>query len=141
MSIWKKEISLEDLNSMGKDTAIENLGIKITKITDDTLEGEMPIDCRTHQIQGILHGGSSVLFAETLGSLAGVIASEKGFTVVGLDINANHLRGFPDGSVIGVASAIHIGRTTQVWEIKISHKETQKMVCISRLTVAVIKEK
>lgn len=141
MSIWKKEISLEDLNSMGKDTAIENLGIKITKITDDTLEGEMPIDCRTHQIQGILHGGSSVLFAETLGSLAGVIASEKGFNVVGLDINANHLRGFPDGSVIGVASAIHIGRTTQVWEIKISHKETQKMVCISRLTVAVIKEK
>lgn len=141
MSIWKKEISLEDLNSMGKDTAIENLGIKITKITDDTLEGEMPIDCRTHQIQGILHGGSSVLFAETLGSLAGVIASEKGFTVVGLDINANHLRGFPEGSVIGVASAIHIGRTTQVWEIKISHKETQKMVCISRLTVAVIKEK
>jgi 1,4-dihydroxy-2-naphthoyl-CoA hydrolase len=141
MGIWNKKISLEELNFMGKNTAIESLGIKITKITDNTLEGEMPIDFRTHQIHGILHGGSSVLFAETLGSLAGVMASQEGFTVVGLDINANHLRGFPNGDVIGIASAIHIGRTTQVWEIKINHKETKKLVCISRLTVAVIKEK
>lgn len=141
MSIWKKDISIQELNDMGKNTAIESLGIKITKITDDTLEGEMPIDYRTHQIHGILHGGSSVLFAETLGSLAGVLVSEEGFTAVGLDINANHLRGFSNGTVVGIASAIHIGRTTQVWEIKIKHKETEKLVCISRLTVAVIKEK
>jgi 1,4-dihydroxy-2-naphthoyl-CoA hydrolase len=140
MSIWNKDISLEEFNEMGKNTAIENLGIKITKIGKNSLEGEMPIDKRTHQIHGILHGGSSVLFAETLGSLAGVLAANVGFTVVGLDINANHLRGFPDGNVIGIATPIHIGRTTQVWEIEISHKETKKMVCVSRLTVAVIKE-
>jgi 1,4-dihydroxy-2-naphthoyl-CoA hydrolase len=140
MSIWNKDISLEEFNEMGKNTAIENLGIKITKIGKNSLEGEMPIDKRTHQIHGILHGGSSVLFAETLGSLAGVLAANVGFTVVGLDINANHLRGFTDGNVIGIATPIHIGRTTQVWEIEISHKETKKMVCVSRLTVAVIKE-
>jgi 1,4-dihydroxy-2-naphthoyl-CoA hydrolase len=139
-NIWNKKISLEELNEMGKNTAIESLGIKITKIGENSLEGEMPIDTRTHQIQGILHGGSSVLFAETLGSLAGLLAAKEGFSVVGLDINANHLRGFPDGSVLGIATAIHIGRTTQVWEIKISHKETKKLVCVSRLTIAVIKE-
>lgn len=141
MSIWKKNFELEELNKMCSDTAIESLGIKITKVGENYLEGEMPVDPRTHQIHGILHGGSSVLFAETLGSMAGVIASEKACTVVGLEINANHLRGVSSGIVIGTATPIHLGRTTQVWDIKISHKETQKMVCVSRLTVAVIKEK
>ncbi|BAK71988.1 MAG: hotdog fold thioesterase [Arcobacter sp.] len=141
MSIWNKKISLEKLNEMCSNTAIESLGIRITKIGSDFLEGEMPIDSRTHQIHGILHGGSSVLFAETLGSMAGVMASQVGFTVVGLDINANHLRGVSSGEVIGITTPIHIGRTTQVWDIKISHKETKKIVCVSRLTVAVIQEK
>ncbi len=140
MKIWKKDISLDTLNEMGKDTALVSLGIKMTKLTDDTLEGEMPVDSRTRQIYGILHGGSSVLFAETLGSVAGLLAAKEGFVTVGLDINANHLRAVKDGDVVGVASAIHLGRTTQVWEIKISHKQTKKLVCISRLTLAVIKE-
>ncbi|QKE27335.1 thioesterase [Arcobacter acticola] len=141
MSIWKKTFTLESLNEKCKNTAVETLGIKITKIEDNSLEGEMPVDSRTHQIHGILHGGASVLFAETLGSIAGVVAAKPGYTVVGLDINANHLRGVSEGFVVGIATAIHIGRTTQVWDIKIKHKETDKLVCISRLTVSVIEEK
>ncbi len=140
MSIWNKKLSLSELNAMGKNTAIENLGIKLTEIGNDTLVGEMPVNSKSHQIHGILHGGASVLFAETLGSLAAVMACKEGFTAVGLEINANHLKGVKNGIVIGVASAIHIGRSTQVWDIKITHKETGKIVCASRLTVAVIKE-
>lgn len=141
MSIWKKIFTIESLNKKCKNTAIETLGIRITNVDDNTLVGEMPIDSRTHQVHGILHGGASVLFAETLGSMAGIIASSPGYTAVGLDINANHLKGISTGVVVGVASAIHIGRTTQVWDIKIKDKETDKLICISRLTVAVIKEK
>jgi 1,4-dihydroxy-2-naphthoyl-CoA hydrolase len=141
MSIWKKTFTIESLNDICRNTAIETLGIKITKVDDDTLEGEMPVDSRTHQVHGILHGGASVLFAETLGSIAGIIASKPGYTVVGLDINANHLKGISKGIVVGLASAIHIGRSTQVWDIKIRDKETDKLICISRLTVAVIEEK
>ncbi len=140
MSIWNKELSLDELNAMSKNTAIENLGIKLTEIGNDTLVGEMPVNSKTHQIHGILHGGASVLFAETLGSLAAVMACKKGFTAVGLEINANHLKGVKDGIVKGIASAIHIGRSTQVWDIKISHKESGKLVCTSRLTIAVVKE-
>ena len=91
MSIWNKELSLDELNAMGKNTAIENIGIKLTKVGIDTLVGEMPVNSKSHQIHGILHGGASVLFAETLGSLAAVMACKGGFTAVGLDINANHL--------------------------------------------------
>lgn len=141
MSIWKKTFTIESLNDKCKNTAIEILGIKITKVDDNTLEGEMPVDSRTHQVHGILHGGASVLFAETLGSIAGIIASKVGYTAVGLDINANHLRGISKGLVVGIASAIHIGRTTQVWDIKIKDKETDKLICISRLTLAVIEDK
>jgi 1,4-dihydroxy-2-naphthoyl-CoA hydrolase len=141
MSIWKKTFTIESLNDKCKNTAIETLGIKITKVDDNTLEGEMPVDSRTHQVHGILHGGASVLFAETLGSIAGIIASKVGYTAVGLDINANHLRGISKGVVVGIASAIHIGRTTQVWDIKIKDKETDKLICISRLTLAVIEDK
>jgi len=140
MSIWKKKSSLTELNKICENTAMESLGIKITEITDDTIIGEMPVDNRTRQVHGILHGGSSVLFAETLGSIAGALAAKEGFTAVGLDINANHLRGVQGGFVVGVASAIHLGRTTHVWEIKIHDKATDKLVCISRLTVAIIKE-
>lgn len=140
MSIWNKKFSLESLNEMCRNTAIEHLGIKITKVDKQTIEGEMPVDSRTRQIHGILHGGSSVLFAETLGSMAGLLASKEGYTVVGLEINANHLKGIKDGTVVGIATPVHIGRTTQVWNIEISHKQTGKIACISRLTVAVIKE-
>lgn len=140
MSIWNKKLSLDELNEIGKNTAIENLGIKITEIRDDTLVGEMPVNSKTRQIHGILHGGASVLFAETLGSLAAVMACKEGYTAVGLEINANHLKGVKNGQVKGVATAIHIGKSTQVWNIQISHKESGKLVCTSRLTIAVIKE-
>lgn len=141
MSIWNKEFSLELINSMTKDTATQSLGIEITKIGDDYIEGEMPVDNRTKQLRGLLHGGASALLAETLGSLGGYICAKEGYAIVGMEINANHISGVKDGVVVGVATPIHIGRTTQVWDIKIKHKETKKLVCISRLTLAVIEIK
>ncbi len=141
MSIWNKEFTLDSIKEIFKDTAVEHMGIVVTKIGEDTIEGEMPVDSRTRQIHGIIHGGSSVLFAETLGSMGGVMASKKGYTALGLDINANHISGVSSGTVVGVANAVHIGRSTQVWNIKIHHKETGKTVCVSRLTLAVLKDK
>ncbi len=138
MSIWKKTFTLESLNEMSKNTAAESLGIIITKVGDNTIEGEMPVDRRTHQAHGILHGGASVLFAETLGSIGGALAVDDEHYIVGLEINANHIAGVSSGEVIGVATAVHIGRTTHVWDIKIRHKQTNKAVCVSRLTLAVI---
>lgn len=138
MSIWKKEFSLESINAMSKDTAAESLGITITNVGNDYIEGEMPVDKRTHQVRGLLHGGSSVLFAETLGSIGGALAVDDNHTIVGLEINANHIGGVSDGNVVGIARPIHIGKTTQVWEIRINHKQTNKAVCISRITLAVI---
>ncbi len=138
MSIWKKKFTLESLNLMSKDTAAQSLGIKITKVGDNTIEGIMPVDSRTHQPRGLLHGGASALFAETLGSLGGFIAANEGYAIAGIEINANHISGVTSGEVIGVATAIHIGKTTQVWDIKINHKQTNKAVCVSRLTLAVI---
>lgn len=140
MGIWKKNISVDELNKICENTAVESLGIKITNIGENSIEGEMGVNSKTHQPRGILHGGASVLFAETLGSLGGVVSTDEGFTTVGLDINANHLRPAFDGVVIGIATPIHIGRTTQVWEIKINHKESKKPICISRLTLAVVKK-
>jgi uncharacterized protein (TIGR00369 family) len=123
---------------MSKDTAAESLGIVITNIGENTIVGEMPVDKRTCQVRGLLHGGSSVLFAETLGSIGGALAVEEGYTIVGLEINANHIGGVANGEVVGIATPIHIGKTTQVWEIRINHKQTNKAVCISRITLAVI---
>lgn len=141
MSIWKKNFTLESLNEMCKNTASESLGIIITKIGDDFIEGEMPVDKRTVQPRGLLHGGASVLLAETLGSIGGAIAVDENHTIVGLEINANHIGGTKEGSVIGRATAIHIGKTTHVWEIKINHRETNKAISISRITLAVIELK
>lgn len=138
MSIWTQQPNLVEINKRLEKTAAESLGIRITSVSDNTLTGEMPVDTRTRQPFGILHGGASVLFAETLGGVASSLCVTKGTGLVGLEINANHLGAAKDGVVEGVASAIHIGRSTQVWDIRIHHKATGKAVCVSRLTVAVL---
>tara|TARA_R110002095_G_scaffold169350_2_gene147033 strand:- start:710 stop:1081 length:372 start_codon:yes stop_codon:yes gene_type:complete len=116
---------------------LTHVGIKITNISGDSLTGTMPVDHRTKQPFGILHGGASVVLAESLGSLAGNMACSEGYGVVGVEINANHLRKETKGYVTGVARPIHIGRRTQVWDIVISNEDGKK-VCVSRLTLAVI---
>ena len=123
-----------------RPTLANALGIELVALTDDYLEGRMPVDGRTHQPMGLLHGGASVALAETLGSVAAALRlpDRTRQACVGLEINANHLRGVRDGWVRGRATPVHIGRSTQVWEIRITHEETDALVCISRLTMAVI---
>jgi 1,4-dihydroxy-2-naphthoyl-CoA hydrolase len=117
---------------------IERIGIAVTEIGDDYVRATMPVDARTHQPYGLLHGGASVALAETLGSLGAMMCADaKTQLAVGLDINANHVRGVTDGIVTGTARPIHIGRQTQVWEIRIVD-ERQRLVCIARLTVAIV---
>jgi len=137
MAIWKQDISLERINGWSANTMMETLGIRITAIGDDWLRGTMPVDHRTHQPYGLLHGGASVVLAETLGSTAAMLSLDPSEVAVGLDINANHIRGVRSGTVTGTARMVHIGRTTQVWEIRIE-TESGELVCISRITMAVI---
>ncbi|MEO7067218.1 MAG: hotdog fold thioesterase [Rhodanobacter sp.] len=138
MSIWQQDTDLERINGWSANTMMETLGIRMTAIGDDWLQGTMPVDHRTHQPYGLLHGGASVVLAETLGSTAAMLTldPEKQLTV-GLDINANHIRGVRSGIVTGTAKALHVGRSTQVWEIRIENEEGA-LVCISRITMAVI---
>jgi 1,4-dihydroxy-2-naphthoyl-CoA hydrolase len=139
MSIWHTpEIDFEAATSFGADSMPGHLGIRITARGDDWLEATMPVDKRTHQPFGRLHGGASVALAETVASVAGALtvdSAEKG--VVGLEINANHIRPVRDGIVTARATAEAIGRTTQVWTIRITD-ERGKLVCLSRITLAVI---
>ena len=138
MAIWKQDISLERINGWSANTMMETLGIRITEIGDDWLRGTMPVDHRTHQPYGLLHGGASVVLAETLGSSAAMLTLDpEKELAVGLDINANHIRGVRSGTVTGTARMVHIGRTTQVWEIRIE-TEAGELVCISRITMAVV---
>ena len=137
MSIWKKEFTVEYLNEHAKNSIGEHLGIEITEVGEDFISGTMPVDERTKQPFGILHGGSSVVLAETLGSIGGNLASDEGNMCVGLEVNANHLKKATEGIVIGIAKPVHVGRTTQVWDIRIN-TEAGEPVCISRLTLAVI---
>jgi 1,4-dihydroxy-2-naphthoyl-CoA hydrolase len=136
--IWKQNTDLDRINGWNTNTAMEVLGIRFTAVGDDWLQGTMPVDHRTHQPFGLLHGGASVLLAETLGSSAAMLTldPEKELTV-GLDINANHIRGVRSGIVTGTARPLHLGRTTQVWEIRIEN-EDGALVCVSRLTMAVV---
>ena len=130
--------SVEILNQNGKNSMGEFLGIEFTEIGKDYLVARMPVDNRTRQPYGILHGGASVVLAETVGSVgANLCVDLTKFRCVGLDINANHLKSVKEGFVYAKGTPIHIGRTTQVWEIKITN-ENNDLVCISRLTVAVI---
>ena len=138
MALWKRNATVEQLNAAGQNTLLQALGIQVTEIGEDFVRGTMPVDARTHQPYGLLHGGASVALAETLGSTAAALCVENPqMAVVGLDINANHIRAVTSGCVTGTARALHVGRTTQVWEIRIEDDQ-QRLVCISRLTMAVV---
>ena len=138
MSLWKYDVSLDMLNGRLKNTLCEHLGMVITEIHDDGITGTMPVDQRTVQPMGLLHGGASAALAESLGSMAANMAVEPGYYCVGLEINANHIRSARSGLVTGHARATHIGRSTQVWDIQI-HDQQGKLISVSRLTMAVKK--
>lgn len=133
---WPEGTSLDTLNARSHGTLMASLGIVFTELGDGYLRATMPVDARTHQPYGLLHGGASVALAETLGSSAGMLMA-GGHAVVGLEINANHLRAVRGGLVTGTARPLHLGRSTQVWEIAIED-EAGNPVCISRLTLAVL---
>lgn len=138
MSIWFKPISLDELNAYQQETLVTHLGIRYTGMGDDWLQATMPVDARTKQPAGILHGGASVALAETLGSTgANLVVDREKQLCVGLEINANHVRAMRDGMVTGVARPLHMGGTTQVWEIRISDAG-KRLVCVSRITMAVL---
>ena len=135
---FRDPIDIAALNRLSQDSLVGHLGIVITEAGEDWLRGTMPVDARTRQPYGLLHGGASVSLAETLGSMAGGLCVDGAReAVVGLEINANHLRAVREGVVTGTARAVHIGRSTQVWEIRIEN-ESGKPVCVSRLTLAVV---
>jgi 1,4-dihydroxy-2-naphthoyl-CoA hydrolase len=140
--IWfYKSVQVNDIQPLGKNTIAEQIGIEFTEIGPDFLKGRMPVDHRTHQPYGLLHGGASCVLAETLGSVASALVIDQSkFICVGLEINANHIRGVREGSVTGTATPIHIGASTHVWDIRILD-EREKLVCISRLTVAILPKK
>jgi 1,4-dihydroxy-2-naphthoyl-CoA hydrolase len=130
--------SLEELNKMARNTILEVLDIKVTGMGEDYIEATMPVDARTHQVYGILHGGASAVLAETLGSIGAMLVIDPAnFYCVGLEINANHIKAVKSGIVKGIAKPIHTGRSTQVWQIEIK-TEAGELVCISRLTLAVV---
>lgn len=135
--LFRRQSTPERLNEMSRDTAIQALGIVFTEIGPDYLRATMPVDTRTRQPYGLLHGGSSVLLAETLGSSAGNLCVPQDRVCVGIEINANHVRGVRDGFVTGTARALHVGGQTHVWEIRIED-DRDRLVCISRLTLAVV---
>jgi uncharacterized protein (TIGR00369 family) len=139
MSIWRSPRTTEELNANREGTLIANLGILFTEIGADFVRGTMPVDARTVQPYGLLHGGASVALAETLGSMgASMCVDADEYQVVGQEINANHVRAARGGLVTGTARAVHLGGRTQVWTIDIVN-DAQKLVCISRITMAVIK--
>ena len=130
--------STAQVNAASVNTLVAHLGIEITEVGADFLSATMPVDTRTHQPMGLLHGGASVVLAETLGSSAGFMCVDTSkFSIVGTEINANHIRSVRSGKVTGTARALHLGRSSQVWEIRIEN-DKQQLVCISRLTVAVV---
>ena len=137
MPIWKKPTDQNTHNATNHQTASEHLGIEIVEVGDDFLRGRVPVDHRTKQPFGLLHGGVSVVLAETLGSLGAYYASPEGHNAVGLDINANHLRSATSGWVTGTARPLHLGRTTHVWQIEMFN-ESNEMTCISRITMAIL---
>ncbi|MFT3935387.1 MAG: hotdog fold thioesterase [Chitinophagaceae bacterium] len=141
MSIWfKKDLSVADLTPLGKNTMGEHIGIEWKEIGEDFIAATMPVDNRTRQPYGLLHGGASVALAETLGSVAAaMVIDPERYYCVGLEINANHVRSAREGFVTGITKPLHIGVSTHVWETKI-YDEREKLVCISRITVAVLKQ-
>jgi 1,4-dihydroxy-2-naphthoyl-CoA hydrolase len=138
MAIWFRKISVEELNRIGKNTMAEFLGIQFTEIGEDFLAATMPVNDRTKQPIGILHGGANMALAETIASMAAnAVIDPKQFYCVGLEINANHIRSVKEGLVRAVTSPVHLGRTTQIWQINIFN-EAGKKTCISRMTASVL---
>ncbi len=142
MAIWKKEnVTLDYLNAMRTNTLAGVLDMNFTEIGENYLKLQMPVDIRTHQPYGLLHGGASAALAETAGSVASSLCIDTDKQIcVGIEINCNHVRGKRDGMVTATATALHIGATSHVWDIRITD-EADKLICISRLTVAVLKKK
>ena len=138
MAIWFRNYSLDEVNKRGKGTLVEHLGIEVLELGKNFIRGRMPVDHRTKQPIGLLHGGASVALAETLASTAGNLTVDSSVEYcVGLEINANHVRSCTGGWVEAVSTLLHKGKTTQVWETKIT--QDQKLVCISRMTLATLK--
>jgi 1,4-dihydroxy-2-naphthoyl-CoA hydrolase len=139
MAIWKRPISIELLTELHRGTAPAHLGMEFVEVGDDYIKGRIPVDERTRQPYGLLHGGVSVVLAETLGSCGAVYACKPGTRCVGLDINANHIRGAMAGWVTGITKPVHVGRSTQVWAIEL-FDDAGNLTCVSRITMAVLKE-
>jgi len=137
MLIWKRPISVAELTAISVNTAVDHLGMEFLEVGDDFIRARVPVDHRTKQPYGLLHGGVSVVLAETLGSCGAAYASPGGQLAVGLDINANHLKGVTSGWVTGTARPVHIGRTTQVWQIDMQN-DAGELTCVSRITMAVL---
>jgi 1,4-dihydroxy-2-naphthoyl-CoA hydrolase len=139
MGIWFREYSLEELNTTAKGNLVSHIGIEFIEIGEDYLKARMPVDQRTKQPFGILHGGASVVLAETVGSYAANMAANYPKQIfVGQEINANHIRPVGSGHVTGTARPLHLGKTSQVWDIKI-YDEQEKLTCVSRITMALAK--
>ncbi len=137
MPIWKHTPTLAELEQFQKGTLADHIGITFIELGPDFLKGRMPVEARTKQPMGLLHGGASVALAETLGSVASTLCLEPGMQCVGLEINANHIRAARGGHVTGTARPVHIGARTHVWSIEITD-DNSKIVCVSRLTLAII---
>ena len=138
MGIWQLEPNIADINQFSENCMVAHVGIVVTEVGEDYICGKMPVDHRTTQPFGLLHGGASVVLAETLGSIAsGLVADARTKKCVGLEINANHIRSATEGFVYGIAKAVHLGRTTHIWDIRIVN-EAQKLVCVCRLTMAIL---
>ena len=136
-AIWKQPVSVDSLTELHVNTTVAHLGIEFLEVGDDFIRARAPVDTRTRQPVGILHGGVSVLLAETLGSCGAAFSSPDGHRAVGLDINANHIRSVSDGWVTGIARPIHVGRTTHVWQIEMTNGAGQ-LTCVSRITMAIL---
>ena len=137
MAIWTKPISTEILTTTHIDTAADRLGIEFIEIGPDFIRGRIPVDHRTRQPYGVIHGGANVVLAETLGSCGAYYSCPPEDRAVGLDINANHIKGVKSGWVRGITRAVHIGRSTQVWHIDM-HNEAGELTCVSRITMAIL---
>jgi uncharacterized protein (TIGR00369 family) len=137
MTIWQQSVSIESLTANCRNTAVDRLGIEFLEVGEDFIKGRVPVDERTRQPYGLLHGGVSVVLAETLGSCGAAACLPDGFRCVGLDINANHLKATSGGWVTGVARPLQIGRTIQVWQIELRN-DAGALTCVSRLTMAIL---
>lgn len=137
MSLWKKSVDLEAFNAMSEGTASDVIGIRMTEIGEDFIRAELDVERRTHQPYGVLHGGVSCLLAESLGSIGGALTCDDGYTVVGVDINATHMRAVQSGKIIGTARPLKLGRRMQFWAIDIE-TEDGKPICVARLSLAIV---